>query len=72
MIRLTAFALAFLVPAASFAAAAKDLTLADALRVIQSKPMADLTHSFSPVTPVWGGFGQATMSAACDPIHLAG
>jgi hypothetical protein len=41
-------------------------TLADALRIIQGKELVDLTHSFSPTTPVWSGFGQATMSAACD------
>lgn len=46
---------------------AADVTLADALKVIQSRQLVDLTHSFSPTTPVWGGFGQATMSAACDP-----
>ncbi|HEY6138221.1 MAG TPA: cyclase family protein [Thermoanaerobaculia bacterium] len=46
---------------------AAEVTLADALNVIRSKPLVDLTHSFSPTTPVWGGFGQATMSAACDP-----
>src|SRR5436189_6486654 len=49
------------------AALAAEPTLADALRVIRSKRRVDLTHSFSPTTPVWGGFGQATMSAACDP-----
>jgi kynurenine formamidase len=43
------------------------VTLADALRVIQSRQLVDLTHSFSPTTPVWSGFGQATMTAACDP-----
>jgi kynurenine formamidase len=42
-------------------------TLADALRIIQGKQFVDLTHAFSPTTPVWGGFGQATMSAASDP-----
>src|ERR1043166_4139963 len=41
-------------------------TLADALRIIQGKELVDLTHSFSPTTPWWSGFGQATMSAACD------
>ncbi len=45
----------------------KKLTLADALKVIQSKELVDLTHRFGPTTPVWGGFGQATMSAASDP-----
>jgi kynurenine formamidase len=34
---------------------------------MQSKRLVDLTHSFSPTSPVWGGFGQATMSAAADP-----
>jgi len=53
-----------------FAAAAlaqEKVTLADALKVIQSKQLVDLTHRFSPTTPVWSGFGQATMTAACDP-----
>lgn len=45
---------------------AAEPTLADALKVIQSRQMVDLTHTFSPTTPVWSGFGQATMSAACD------
>ena len=31
----------------------------------------DLTHAFGPNTPVWHGFGQATMAAAADPeTHL--
>ncbi len=51
----------------SLHASAADTSLADALRVIQSKEYVDLTHTFSPSTPVWFGFGQATMSAACDP-----
>src|SRR5512144_278659 len=51
----------------SGAAAAKPGTLADALQILQGKQFVDLTHSFSPTTPVWGGFGQATMSAAADP-----
>lgn len=48
-------------------AADQPATPADALRTIQGKEFVDLTHSFSPTTPVWKGFGQATMSAACDP-----
>ena len=52
-------------------AAEQPATLADALRIIQGKAFVDLTHSFSPTTPVWSGFGQATISAACDPkTHL--
>lgn len=49
------------------AAERNNLTLADALAVIQGKELVDLTHRFSPSTPVWSGFGQATMTAACDP-----
>ena len=41
--------------------------LARALRVIESKKFVDLTHSFSPDTPVWAGFGQAKFSPAVDP-----
>ena len=48
-------------------ARAGEPTLADALAVIRSKELVDLTHRFSPSTPVWSGFGQATMTAACDP-----
>jgi kynurenine formamidase len=48
-------------------AAGREGSLADALQIIQGKEFVDLTHSFSPTTPVWGGFGQATMSSAADP-----
>ena len=57
----------FLTATTAAAAQERSLTLADALKVIQSRDFVDLTHSFSPATPVWGGFGQATMTAACDP-----
>jgi kynurenine formamidase len=60
----TILALALALPALTACAAP---TLAEALQVIQGKEFVDLTHSFSPTTPVWGGFGQATMSAASDP-----
>jgi len=30
--------------------------LARAYRIIASKQLVDLTHSFSPTTPVWSGF----------------
>jgi len=53
--------------ACAVASAAEAGSLADALRIIQSKQYVDLTHSFSPTSPVWRGFGQATMSAAADP-----
>ncbi|MFZ5790665.1 MAG: cyclase family protein [Pseudomonadota bacterium] len=48
--------------------ASADESLAEALETIQSKEYIDLTHSFSPTTPVWSGFGQATMTAAADPV----
>ncbi len=35
--------------------------------VIAGKTLVDLTHSFSPSTPVWSGFGQAKFSPAADP-----
>jgi hypothetical protein len=37
-------------------------SLSAALATIKSKQLVDLAHSFSPVTPVWSGFGRATMS----------
>src|SRR5436190_17971129 len=46
---------------------AAEPTLADALRTIQSKQFVDLTHSFSHTTPVWSGFGQASITPAFDP-----
>jgi len=47
---------------------AAEMSLADAYKVIASRKLVDLTHAFSPTTPVWSGFGQATMSAASDPV----
>src|SRR4029450_5908850 len=34
-------------------AAGEPASLADALKIIQSKQYVDLTHSFSPTSPVW-------------------
>jgi kynurenine formamidase len=65
-VSMLAIGLCIAVTAAS-AADKKGGTLADALKIIQGKEYVDLTHSFSPTTPVWGGFGQATMAAASDP-----
>lgn len=48
-------------------ALAQDRSLAEAYRIIASKQFVDLTHSFSPLTPVWRGFGPATFSRAADP-----
>src|SRR5271168_3812175 len=42
-------------------------SLAEAYKIIASKQFVDLTHSFSPLAPVWKGFGPATFSAASDP-----
>jgi kynurenine formamidase len=47
------------------AGAASDLDRA--WRILSAKTFIDLTHSFSPGTPVWPGFGQARMSPATDP-----
>lgn len=46
---------------------AQDGSLAAAYKVIAAKQFVDLTHSFSPETPVWKGFGQASFAAAADP-----
>lgn len=48
-------------------AAAQEGSLADAYRILKSKRKVDLTQSFSPSSPVWSGFGQATFSRAADP-----
>jgi kynurenine formamidase len=50
---------------ASNAFAQSDLTRA--YQTIASKRFVDLTHAFSPTTPVWSGFGQARFSPAADP-----
>jgi kynurenine formamidase len=41
--------------------------LARAYQTIAQKQFVDLTHSFSPTTPVWSGFGQAQFTPAFDP-----
>lgn len=65
---LIATALSFaLASAAPPAAPAQGGSLAQAYKIISSKRFVDLTHSFSPLTPVWKGFGQATFSRAADP-----
>jgi len=60
-----AAAMAAMAPGA--ATAQSDMSLEAAYKVIASKKLVDLTHSFSPTSPVWSGFGQATMTAASDP-----
>ena len=44
-----------------------DSDLARAYKIIESKKFVDLTHGFSPNTPVWSGFGQAIFTRAYDP-----
>jgi len=60
------FVIAFIVDEAAIASAQAQ-SLADAYRTIESKQFVDLTHSFSPLTPVWKGFGPAAFSTAADP-----
>jgi kynurenine formamidase len=43
------------------------ISLDDALKTIESKPFVELTHPFSPTTPVWSGFPQAAIMPAADP-----
>jgi len=50
------------------AALPADMSLADAYKVLAGRQMVDLTHSFGVNSPVWSGFGQATMSSASDPV----
>ena len=45
-------------------------TLAEAYLVLASHPKIDLTHAFSPATPVWSGFSQAKMTPAVNPETL--
>lgn len=61
----TAIAAALILPLN--AGALENASLETAYKIIASKNFVDLTHSFSPTTPVWSGFGQATFSAAADP-----
>jgi kynurenine formamidase len=51
----------------AFTSAHAQSDLARAYKVIAGKKFVDLTHSFSPETPVWSGFGQAHFSPASDP-----
>ncbi|MGE0061883.1 MAG: cyclase family protein [Xanthobacteraceae bacterium] len=58
-----ALSLAAAAPSPSFAQS----DLARAYRTIAGKQFVDLTHAFSPNSPVWSGFGQAKFSPAGDP-----
>jgi Putative cyclase len=59
--------LALLLSLASFAPAHAASDLMRAYKIIEGKKFVDLTHSFSPTTPVWSGFGQAVFTPAYDP-----
>jgi kynurenine formamidase len=59
--------IALLGGAHSAGAAGRASDLDRAYRIIAGKRLVDLTHSFSPETPVWSGFGQARMTPAADP-----
>ena len=63
----TVAALAFSAALLAVSPAIADSTLADAYKVIAGKEFVDLTNTFGVGSPVWSGFGQATMSAASDP-----
>jgi len=65
--RKTVAALAFSAALLAVSPAIADSTLADAYKTIAGKEFVDLTNTFGVGTPVWSGFGQATMSAASDP-----
>jgi kynurenine formamidase len=58
---------AFLASPAFVPIAQAQSDLARAYRTIAGKTFVDLTHSFSPTSPVWSGFGQAKFSPAADP-----
>jgi kynurenine formamidase len=59
--------LALAAAALSMSPAQAQSDLARAYKTIASKTYVDLTHSFSPETPVWSGFGQAKFTPAFDP-----
>jgi kynurenine formamidase len=59
--------LALLLALGTTAARADGMSLADAYKVISTRKFVDLTHGFSPTTPVWQGFGQASFTTASDP-----
>src|SRR5215831_19551282 len=45
----------------------KEVSLAEAWQAISNKTFVDLTHTFSPTTPVWSGFGPASFTPSTDP-----
>lgn len=63
----TVAALVFSAVLLAVSPAIADSTLADAYKTIAGKEFVDLTNTVGVGSPVWSGFGQATMSAASDP-----
>jgi kynurenine formamidase len=63
LIALTTLALSLAITTSAEARSALDR----AYRVIASKTFVDLTHAFSPASPVWSGFEQAKFSPGADP-----
>lgn len=46
---------------------AHDTQASELLAIIHGSKLVDLTHAFSASTPVWSGFGQASITPAKDP-----
>jgi len=63
----SSFGVVLLLALLAVAPARAESDLARAYRTIAKKQFVDLTHSFSPDTPVWSGFGQAKFTPAFDP-----
>jgi kynurenine formamidase len=63
LIVLTTLVLSFAITTHAAARSALDR----AYRVISSRTFVDLTHAFSPASPVWSGFEQAKFSPGADP-----
>jgi len=49
------------------ARAEREDSLAQAWAILSTREFVDLTHGFSPTTPVWAGFGPASFEPAIDP-----
>jgi kynurenine formamidase len=67
LVALTFSLLGFGLVAQANAADAQASQANELLTIIHTSKLVDLTHSFSPTTPVWSGFGQAVITPAKDP-----
>jgi kynurenine formamidase len=65
--RSSGFYLANLLVICCLFALSSNIRAENLIDAIRSHRMVDLTHTFGTNTPVWKGFGQATISAASDP-----